>query len=152
MKPKATADSRRKFSFYLLISYNYDVNENGKNRQTYTVRHELSEAGDQVVAEFWYQDGELSRSNGPAVTIWDADTGQKLSETWCLKGMVHRRGGPASIQYVEGQPGKVYMEEWSINDQLYRIGGPARTVYDPETGKPVSTTYNPEPRPVPPSP
>ncbi|MGX0879706.1 hypothetical protein ACSSV4_004416 [Roseovarius sp. MBR-154] len=152
MKPKAAAPLRPKFSFSLSISYNYDMSTSDENEQVYTVVHELNEVGDQIVAESWYQDGELSRANGPAHTTWSEDTGQKLSESWYVNGKAHRRDGPAYVVYVEGKPGMKYREEWAQNDQLYRIGGPAKTAYDPKTGEVISTFYHPKPHSAKPSP
>lgn len=102
------------------------TDETSNPKIEYLVAHEFNPVGDQVVAECWYLNGELSRSNGPALTTWHELTGQKLTEQWYINGRLHRREGPAVIEYSIENAGAKEYEAWLVNGSYYRIGKPSR--------------------------
>lgn len=60
----------------------------------------------------WWLNGELHRTDGPAVEHADG------SKAWYLNGGFHRVGGPA-IEECNGH------KEWWFYDHLHRLDGPA---------------------------
>jgi hypothetical protein len=62
--------------------------------------------------KFWHLNGELHRTDGPAVEWADGD------KEWYLNGERHQTDGPA-VEYAD--EGK----EWFLNDKLHRTDGPA---------------------------
>ena len=65
----------------------------------------------------WYLNGELHRTDGPALEYPDGD------KRWYLNGKYHRIDGPA-IEFAHGS------EEWWVNGLLHRTNGPARKFGD----------------------
>jgi hypothetical protein len=61
---------------------------------------------------YWYENGNLHRTDGPAIEYSDGD------KHWYINGERHREDGPA----VEKPDGTKY---WCKNGKLHRIGGPA---------------------------
>ena len=68
-------------------------------------------------SQFWYLNGQLHRTDGPA-EIWFDRT-----QFWWLNGQRHRADGPAVI-YDDGS------QFWYLNGQLHRTDGPAEIWYD----------------------
>ena len=62
--------------------------------------------------KFWYKNGKYHREDGPAV---EYAIGSKY---WYLNGKRHRTDGPA-CEYANGN------KYWYLNDKLHRIDGPA---------------------------
>ena len=65
------------------------------------------------VKEFWYQNEQTHRENGPALTSW-YENGNKKSEKWYQDGQRHRNhtgnnAGPSGISWDED--GKKWSEE-----------------------------------------
>ena len=67
-----------------------------------------------VPARFTNPDGELHRTDGPAITRPDG------TQEWWLNGRRHREDGPA-VTRPDGT------QEWWLNGWLHRIDGPAIT-------------------------
>jgi len=63
-------------------------------------------------SQFWYQNDKIHRTDGPATKYADG------SEYWYQNGKRHRDGGPALIR-ADGS------QYWYQNDKLHRTGGPA---------------------------
>lgn len=131
------------FAFLGGFANKYPMVKNISGAMTYTVTHEQNETGDQVVAEFWSRNGDLSRLNGPAVTRWDGFTGQKLEEYWYVNGLLHRRDGPAAVVFFAGQGKNRQYEAWALNGVYHRHGGPARIWYDECTGSVKTVEHHP---------
>jgi len=74
--------------------------------QEYTVK--VASNGNQS----WYQDSELHRIDGPAVTYDNGD------QCWYQNGQRHRTDGPAAI-WADGS------QCWYQNGALHRTDGPA---------------------------
>ena len=64
-------------------------------------------------SKFWYWDGKIHRTDGPAVIYDDGDM------EWWVNGKIHRVEGPAIYDKM------LKYQEWWQNDQLHRIDGPA---------------------------
>jgi hypothetical protein len=62
--------------------------------------------------KFWHLNGELHRTDGPAVERVNGD------KHWYLNGQQHRTDGPA-VEYVNGD------KFWYLNGQQHRTDGPA---------------------------
>ena len=60
----------------------------------------------------WYQDGELHRTDGPAIEWADG------TRMWYRDGRLHRTDGPA-VEYPDGT------REWYQDGKLHRMDGPA---------------------------
>ncbi len=60
----------------------------------------------------WYQNGQLHRTDGPAIEWADG------SKSWYQNGQRHRTDGPAS-EWADGS------KSWYQNGQLHRTDGPA---------------------------
>ena len=65
----------------------------------------------------WYLNGQLHRTDGPAV-IWTNG-----AQSWYLNGQRHREGGPAEI-WANGS------QFWYLNGQRHRTDGPASIFTD----------------------
>ena len=63
-------------------------------------------------SRYWYIDGELHRTDGPAIIRSDG------YQFWYQNGRLHRADGPAVI----GPDGS---EGWYLDDRLHREDGPA---------------------------
>jgi len=68
-------------------------------------------------SQFWYLNGKLHRTDGPA-SIWADGT-----QNWWLNGELHRTDGPAVIRSDGAQ-------RWYLNGQLHRTDGPAEILVD----------------------
>lgn len=66
--------------------------------------------------EAYFCDGELHRSDGPALILPSG------SEWWWLNGEVHRADGPAIIR-ADGS------QDWYREGKRHRLDGPARIYY-----------------------
>jgi len=62
--------------------------------------------------KFWYLNGELYRTDGPAVECADG------TKEWYLNGKLHRTDGPA-VECADGT------KRWFSNGKLHREDGPA---------------------------
>jgi len=60
----------------------------------------------------WWLDGELHRTDGPAVEYPNG------TKQWCLNGELHRTDGPA-VDDADGT------KEWWLNGKFHRTDGPA---------------------------
>ena len=60
----------------------------------------------------WYLNGELHRTDGPAIECSDG------TKVWYLNGKLHRTDGPA----IECSDGTKW---WYLDDKLHRTDGPA---------------------------
>ena len=74
--------------------------------ETYTVKVDTN--GD----KYWYQDGKLHRTDGPAIEYADGD------KHWYQNGKLHRTDGPAA-EYTSGD------KHWYQNGKRHRTDGPA---------------------------
>jgi len=72
---------------------------------------------DRYGTERWYLNGQLHRTDGPAVVYADG------TQEWLINGQLHRPDGPAATQ-PDGY------EAWYLNGQRHRLDGPARTWSD----------------------
>jgi len=52
-----------------------------------------------VWKEEWWVDGRLHREDGPAILIFNKETGKKYLEKWYLNGKLHRENDPAWVVY-----------------------------------------------------
>ena len=62
--------------------------------------------------KFWFLNGKLHRTDGPAKEWSDGD------KFWYLNGQLHRTDGPA-VEYTNGT------KFWYLNGQRHRTDGPA---------------------------
>ncbi len=62
--------------------------------------------------KYWYLDGLLHRTDGPAAVYANGD------EIWHYNGILHRANGPA-VEYHNGD------KKWFIHGRLHRTDGPA---------------------------
>lgn len=72
--------------------------------------------------------GVLHRKNGPASISYINNVA--ISESWYKNGKKHRIGGPAVI--LRHENGKKNIEEWFENGVQHRINGPASIIYEKE--------------------
>lgn len=67
---------------------------------------------DEEGTQHWYQNGELHKTDGPAVVYTDG------TQLWFLNGERHRTDGPAEI-YADGT------QRWFLHGEAHRTDGPA---------------------------
>ena len=80
--------------------------------------------------QYWYQNDQLHRVDGPAWVIYFDSPGKEIcNEYWYLYGKRHREDGPARVTYDEF--GKIRFEDFYLNDYLHRTDGPAEIWYNP---------------------
>lgn len=106
----------------------------------------IKEIDDDGAVNYYNEEGELHREDGPAVDYDEEDPG--VFKMWCINGKNHREDGPAITDYdgerqewyINGKrhredgPAVIelhYKKEWFINDKLHREDGPA-VEYDGE--------------------
>ena len=70
--------------------------------------------------KFWFLNGKLHRTDGPAKEWSDG------SKEWFLNGQLHRTDGPAYEVHVYDDGTK----EWFLNGKLHRTDGPAVEWFD----------------------
>jgi len=64
-------------------------------------------------SQSWWLKGKLHREDGPAYIMSDG------TQSWWINGNLHREDGPAHIE-ADG------FQQWCINGKLHREDGPAR--------------------------
>jgi len=64
-------------------------------------------------AEIWFQNGEWSRKDGPAITS------RSNVKTWCQNGKTHRLHGPA-IEHPNGD-GEYYVLGYELTENQFKI-------------------------------
>ena len=87
-----------------------DKNLNEETRY-HSFRNEIGE----IEKEYWFQNGEYHRTDGPAHIAY-RKSGKILFEAWYLHGAFHRTDGPAFISFYE--TGKKDSEVWYLNGEL----------------------------------
>lgn len=120
-----------------------------------------------VIQETWKNSRRLvSRSNGPAISTMNEETGEILSYEYRVDDILHRKDGPAIMQksgghifeswwtngnqnrndgpaetVTSGKTGVIISEEWYLSSRLHRYGGAAVIFRDEETGEVTGTEY-----------
>ncbi len=91
--------------------------------------------------ETWRMDGQIHRSDGPAVTIFAARNGKVSEEKYYDHGIAGRKNGPAEIGY--GGSGRVISKSWYLNgeDNDHRINGPSYVEFDETNGRVCHATW-----------
>jgi hypothetical protein len=69
-------------------------------------------AVDNTGAKIWRVDGDIHRTDGPAIVFADG------SKNWCQHNKLHRTDGPA-IENADGT------KAWLLDDDYHRTDGPA---------------------------
>lgn len=65
--------------------------------------------------------GRLHRKGGPARINYGTD-GAIMSELWCVNGYAHRKGAPA---WISRESNGLVQQVWQIRSKLHRTDGPA---------------------------
>lgn len=80
----------------------------------------------EIRKELFYNNGILSRTDGPALITFDKD-GSISSQCWYVDGTLHRTDGPAEIYYEKG---KLSSKRWWFEGKSHNLNGPAVVYYN----------------------
>jgi hypothetical protein len=99
-------------SYTVRVSRGIDLFKRGRNRpmRDYETWHD--------------ENGERHRVNGPALIVYDIDTGVVVREAWMQHGTLHRTDGPALITR-DGTTGRVISTTWYAHGE--QVPAPERS-------------------------
>ncbi len=132
--------------------YTDHVNFNGSQRkQIFTERLVVERCFDTasraLLHESWIDpslpdpDNNCHRTDGPAYTMYDPETGKPIVEEWMIHGRLSRPDGPARVYYDEEGTGALSCEMFYHCGELHRADGPAVVHYDLSTGDTISSEW-----------